>query len=101
MGEAGILSEDDRVELLDGEIIEMTPIVSRHASCVTRLARIFERQLGDSAVVWVQNPVQLDDRSEPQPDMTLLRPRADIYAQAHPKPADVLCLSRSRTRLFN
>ena len=90
MGEAGILSEDDRVELLEGEIIEMTPIGSRHAACVSRLNRILTSQLGPTAIVSVQNPIRLNDRSEPQPDIALLKPRPDFYAEAHPKPDDIL-----------
>jgi Uma2 family endonuclease len=92
MAQAGIFSEDDRVELLDGEIIEMTPIGSRHAACVGHLNQILSLRLGTTAVVWVQNPIRLDDRSEPQPDVVLLKPRPDFYAQAHPGPDDVLLL---------
>lgn len=90
MAEAGILSADDRVELIEGEIVEMTPIGSRHAACVDRLTRLFVRRAGERAVVRVQNPVRLSQRSEPQPDLALLRPRADFYAQAHPGPPDTL-----------
>lgn len=90
MGEAGILSEDDRVELLDGEIIEMTPIGSRHAACVSRLNRILNLQLGSEAIISVQNPIQLNDQSEPQPDIALLKPRLDFYEKAHPQPDDIL-----------
>ncbi len=90
MGEAGIFSEDDRVELLEGEIIEMTPIGSRHAACVSRLNRILTSQLGPTAIVSVQNPIRLNDRSEPQPDIALLKPRPDFYAEAHPKPDHTL-----------
>ncbi len=90
MAEAGILSEDDRVELIDGEIVEMVPIGSRHAACVDRLNRIFSELLERRAIVRVQNPIRLGRHSEPQPDIALLRPRADFYASAHPGPADVL-----------
>ena len=92
MAQAGIFSEDDRVELLDGEIIEMTPIGSRHAACVARLDQLFNLRLGTAAIVWVQNPIKIDDRTEPQPDVVLLRPRPDFYAQDHPGPDDVLLL---------
>ncbi len=92
MARAGILTEDDRVELLDGELVEMTPIGSRHAACVNRLNRLLSGQVGERALVSVQNPVRLGERSEPQPDLTLLRPRADYYAQGHPEPGDVLLL---------
>jgi len=89
MLESGILAEDDRVELIDGEIIEMAPIGSRHAACVRRLNNLFSRQVGDRAVVAVQDPVRLGEYSEPQPDITLLRPRADFYAGSHPGPGDI------------
>ena len=92
MGEAGIFTEDDRVELIDGEVVQMTPIGSPHAGCVNRLARLFFEAVGRRAVVATQNPVALGPHSEPQPDLALLRPRADEYAGAHPSPADVLLL---------
>lgn len=92
MGEAGIFKEDDRVELLDGEVIQMTPIGSRHAACVGRLTRILSDAVADSGIVWVQNPVALDDHSEPEPDVAIVRPRKDFYAQAHPGPQEVLLL---------
>ena len=86
---AGILTKDDRVELLDGEIVKKMTIGSRHAACVDRLTRLFVQQLGDRAVVRIQNPIQLDDYSEPEPDISLLRPKEDFYAEAHPMPEDV------------
>lgn len=91
MAEAGILSEDDRVELIEGEIIEMSPIGSRHAACIDRIVNfLLGRYAGMTAIVRVQSPIRLDDFSEPQPDVSLLRPRDDFYATEHPKPADVL-----------
>jgi Uma2 family endonuclease len=91
MAEVGIITEDDRVELLDGEIIEMAPIGPRHASIADRLTRLFTSRLGDRVIVRVGGPILLArDHSEPQPDLTLLRPRADFYSQAHPEPRDVL-----------
>lgn len=89
MAQVGIFTEDDRVELLEGDIVMMTPIGSRHASCVARLTHLFTSALGQRAIVWVQNPLRLGADSEPQPDLAVLRPRADFYAQAHPGPADV------------
>lgn len=89
MAHAGILTEDDRVELLEGDIVEMSPIGIRHAVCVRRLNRLFSRSVGDRAIVDVQNPIRLGEHSEPQPDVVLLRPRADLYAVSHPGPADV------------
>jgi Uma2 family endonuclease len=90
MGEAGVFHVDDRVELIDGEIVDMTPIGSRHASVVARLSRSLTWAVGDAALVWTQNPVVLGETSETQPDVALLRPRADFYASGHPRPADVL-----------
>ncbi|GIX49188.1 MAG: hypothetical protein KatS3mg131_3399 [Candidatus Tectimicrobiota bacterium] len=92
MGRAGILGEDDRVELIAGEIVEMTPIGSRHAACVARLTHLLSHQLGSRAIVWVQNPLRLGALSEPQPDLCLLKPREDFYAAGHPGPQDVLLL---------
>jgi Uma2 family endonuclease len=90
MAEAGILTEDDRVELLEGEIVTMTPIGSRHAACVNRLTEAFAVRVVGRAIVSVQNPIQLGERSELQPELVLLQPRADFYASAHPGPGDVL-----------
>lgn len=89
MAQVGILGEDDRVELIEGEIIEMSPIGSRHAACVKRLTALLGRRLGEGAILSVQDPVRLGDYSEPQPDVALLRPRADFYAGGHPAPEDV------------
>lgn len=88
----GILAEDDRVELLDGDIVEMTPISTDHAGGVNALNAIFTRRLGDRVVAAVQNPVRLDDFNEPQPDFCLLKPRGDLYRHGHPDAADVLLL---------
>ena len=92
MAAAGVLSEDDRVELIEGEIIEMNPIGSRHAACVGRLTKFLERLAGDRVIVWVQNPVKVSDYSEPLPDVALLKPRDDFYAHANPQPTDVLLI---------
>jgi Uma2 family endonuclease len=90
MGEAGILGEDDRVELIDGEILAMTPIGPRHAHCVRRLIALLTSRVATSAIVDVQNPLVLGEHSEPQPDVVLLRPRPDFYRHSHPGPQDVL-----------
>lgn len=89
MAEVGILGEDDRVELLEGEITVMTPIGRRHAACVDRLNRLLVERCGEAAIVRIQGPVRLSDHSEPEPDVALLRPRDDFYASGHPGPADV------------
>lgn len=90
MAQAGILSDDDRVELIQGEIVEMTPIGPRHAACVDRLTDRLTATLRARARVRIQGPIRLDPRSEPQPDLVLLRPRPDFYVRAHPGPEDVL-----------
>lgn len=86
---AGVLHEDERRELIKGEIIEMSPISVSHAACVKRLNQILSQQLGVKAIVGVQDPIHLDRHSEPEPDIVLLNPRPDFYAQGHPEPEDV------------
>jgi Uma2 family endonuclease len=92
MTESGILTENDRVELLDGEILEMTPIGHHHATCVHALSALLTRALGDRALLWAQNPVLLPRDTEPQPDVVLLRPPLAQYWARLPQPADVLLL---------
>ena len=92
MGEAGVFHQDARLELIEGEIIEMSPISSRHAACVNFLSRFLNRTIGDIALVSIQNPIRLNDFSEPQPDVVLLQLRDDFYRGAHPTPADVLLI---------
>ena len=91
MGEAGILDEDERVELIEGEIVEMTPIGRAHASVVARITRLFSARFAGEAIVWVQNPLVLPRQvSEFQPDLALLRPRPDFYRGKRVEPADAL-----------
>jgi Uma2 family endonuclease len=90
MIEAGILHEDDRVELLDGEIIKMAAIGPRHSMCVDTLAAFLITKLKKAAIVKNQNPIRLSDYSEPEPDIAVVRPRADRYASGHPTPDDIL-----------
>jgi Uma2 family endonuclease len=90
MGEAGVLTRDDRVELLDGEIVQMSPIGISHASRVDRFNALFTRRLGTRAIIRVQGPIVLDRYSEPQPDLSVLAPRPDFYDSAAPRPRDVL-----------
>lgn len=90
MAEVGLLSEDDRVELIEGEIIEMSPIGSTHGGTVKRSSTFLNRTLGDIAIISVQDPIRLNDFSEPQPDLALLKPRKDFYSKAHPMAEDVL-----------
>jgi Uma2 family endonuclease len=90
MGEAGVFSPDARVELVGGEIVEMPPIGERHAAAVDVAGELSREQLGRSVIVRVQNPIQLDDYSEPQPDISILKRRDDFYRHGHPRPEDVL-----------
>jgi Uma2 family endonuclease len=90
MGEAGVLAPDARVELIDGEIIDMPPIGFRHSGTVDKLNRGFVTACGERAIVRVQSSIQLGDYSEPQPDVTLLRPRPDFYTTGAAAHADAL-----------
>ena len=90
MGEAGIFTEDDRVELIDGEILAMTPIGALHAGLVSRLAELLVTRLAGRAYVSIQNPVRLDTHTEPQPDLVVARRRKAFYTDRHPNPRDIL-----------
>ena len=92
MAEAGILGEDSRVELIRGRIVDMAAIGSAHMVAVNRLTRLLVAAVGDRGVVSVQNPVRLDDLSEPQPDVAVLRPGADDIGAPIPRASDVLLL---------
>jgi Uma2 family endonuclease len=92
MADAGIFSEDDRVELIDGAVVDMVPIGAPHAGVIIRLNHLLSRLVGDRAMISPQNPVRLSDYSEPLPDVMLLRPRPDFYTSAHPGAGDVLLL---------
>ena len=81
MAEVGILDPDARLELLEGEIVQMSPVGVRHVASVNRANRLFWKKLGDRVVVSVQNPVQLSEYTEPQPDVVLLKPREDCYEE--------------------
>lgn len=90
MASAGLLADGPRVELIEGEIIEMAPIGPPHASSVDRLTMLFATAVGPRAIVRVQSSVVLRPMSQPEPDIALLAPRQDWYAEAHPEPADIL-----------
>ena len=93
MAEVGILRAEDRVELIDGDLIDMAPIGQEHAAVVSGLAEALFVACAGRAIVWPQNPIRLDAASEPQPDLAVLRRRADFYRRgARPGPADVLLL---------
>lgn len=90
MGEAGIFPEGARLELIEGEIFEMSPIGSAHAACVKFLSELLYLLFAGTFTVSVQDPIRLNDFSEPQPDVALLRRRDDFYRSAHPTPTDIL-----------
>lgn len=88
----GILQEDDGIELIRGEIVEMSPVGFKHAACVKKLNSLFAKKLGDQVIIGVQDPIKLNDNSEPQPDLVLLKPCEDFYATQHPIPDDIFLL---------
>ena len=92
MAEAGILAWGERVELIDGEIIDMVPIGSDHGGMTDRLARLIIPAVAGHVAVGIQRPVRLDAYNEPQPDVVLMRPRADDYRSGHPTADDVLLI---------
>ncbi|MGI8915189.1 MAG: Uma2 family endonuclease [Chloroflexota bacterium] len=93
MGESGVLPRGKRVELIDGEVVEMSAVGSKHVGCVNRLDALLHEQLGRrAAIVQVQSPVVLAEHHEPEPDVTVLRFRPDYYSDALAEPSDVLLL---------
>jgi Uma2 family endonuclease len=90
MAEVGILGPDARVELIEGDIIDMAPPGSLHAAAVHRLTEVLVRAVEGKASVLAQNPVRLSELSEPQPDLALLKRREDFYSEHHPRPGDIL-----------
>ncbi len=92
MADVGLLSPDDRTELIEGEIVDMPPIGSQHAAAVALLAKRMIRALGDSADARARSPVRFLPRSEPQPDIALVKHRSDGYRKAHPTAGDTLLL---------
>jgi len=92
MGAAGVFEGKGRVELVDGDVIAMSPMGSRHAACVHSIDKLLTVALRHQADVRAQLPLRLGDRSEPEPDLAIVRPRADHYRDAHPGPADALLL---------
>ncbi|EDN70444.1 Protein of unknown function DUF820 [Beggiatoa sp. PS] len=92
MGKHQIFPPTAKMELIEGEIIEMAPIGPTHAGCVFNLIELFASQKGKTAFLNVQNPIQLSNFSEPEPDVVLLRPNSQLYKQGHPTAADILLL---------
>jgi Uma2 family endonuclease len=89
MSVQGIIKPDEKVELIRGEIIKMSPMGTRHAACIYRLTQLFSRKFADLILLGVQNPIRLNDNSQPEPDLSLLIPRSDFYVSAHPQPEDI------------
>ncbi|HIE26724.1 TPA: Uma2 family endonuclease [Candidatus Poribacteria bacterium] len=93
MGEEGILSEDEHIELIEGVILQMSTEGTKHSAIITKIAmRFYESVIEGKALLRIQNPVVLNDDTEPEPDLALVKPRVDVYAEEHPHPDDVLLL---------
>lgn len=109
MVEHGIFNEDDRIELWEGVLITMSPKGSRHANAIRRIDRIIEKMLGEKVVFSAQDPIRLDDFSEPEPDVALLAPPIENYDESHPTPKDIYLLmeiaetsvEKDRQKAFN
>jgi Uma2 family endonuclease len=101
LGDAGILTSDSRVELIEGDLIEMAPIGGAHIGLVNRLTRVLVTAIGDLGIVSIQNPVALPPRSEPQPDIAVLRPGNDGVSAVVPQAKDVLLLIADSTLAYD
>jgi Uma2 family endonuclease len=92
MSETGLFNHEQRLELIRGEIIKMSPIGKKHCACIARLQKKLEQILGAHIIVWTQNSIRLDNNSEPQPDLALLKLRADFYSESLPTSEDILLI---------
>ncbi|HHW85982.1 MAG TPA: Uma2 family endonuclease [Chloroflexi bacterium] len=92
MIERGIFGEDERIELIEGGLVTMPPIGAEHSGLVKKLAELLFGLLHKRALISIQDPIHLDDFSEPEPDLALLRPRADYYMRSLPQPTDILLI---------
>ena len=92
MGEVGLIGPDERIELIEGEIIDMAPIGSDHASCVNRLTSLLAHAVQGKGILSVQNPVRLSNHTEPEPDFAVLKPRDDFYQKQLPTAVDTLLI---------
>jgi Uma2 family endonuclease len=92
MSEVGMFAKEHRLELIKGEIVKMSPIGRKHCACIAKLQKKFEQILGERIIVWTQNSIHLNSESEPQPDLALLKLRADFYAERLPRPEDILLI---------
>ncbi|NCR88962.1 MAG: Uma2 family endonuclease [Microcystis aeruginosa G13-10] len=88
----GIIKPDEKVELIRGEIIKMSPMGTRHAACIDRLIQLLYQKLGQKIILRGQNPIRLNNNSQPEPDLSLLIPRSDFYVAAYPCPQKEECL---------
>ena len=92
LGEANIFPPESRLELINGEILEMAPIGFNHSGHLNRINKLFAGLIPHDVILSVQKPLQLGDLSEPEPDFMLLKPNADFYSSRHPNANDVLLL---------
>ena len=92
MGESGVFARETRLELIEGEVVEMAPIGSPHAGTVIALIDLFSLKIGRQALLSAQSPLALSDLSVPQPDLAVLRRREDHYTRTHPTPSDALLI---------
>ncbi|MBD2176346.1 Uma2 family endonuclease [Pseudanabaena sp. FACHB-1998] len=92
MHEAGVFKDGDRLELINGEIKTMSPIGRKHVACIIRLDKLIQKKLGDRVMVSTQNSIRLEDHSEPQPDLAILKFRDDFYEGGLPTPDDILLI---------
>lgn len=92
MGEAGVFGDEQKVELINGQIFDMSPITSRHAGVVKIIAALLAKKLGDNFIIGNQDPIRLSEFSEPEPDISILKMRQDWYTESHPEPEDVKLL---------
>ena len=88
--QVGAIAPEQRLELIEGTILEMSPIGTKHQACVAQLNQYFTTALGDRALVWPQNSIELNRRSQPQPDLALLQLRSDFYSDRYPRSEDIL-----------
>jgi len=89
MVEYGIFDEDEKIELWDGILVEMSPKGTKHANAIRRISREIEKKLGERIIFSAQDPIRLDDFSEPEPDVVLLVPPVEKYDFSHPTPKDI------------
>ncbi len=92
MYKSGVFAQSDRLELINGEITQMSPIGRKHVACIIRLTKLMEKKLGDRTMISAQNSILLPDNSQPQPDLAILKYRDDFYENGLPTPEDILLI---------